>query len=47
MDKITIAIIIVAYFILACRVWYHEGYKAALKDLMKMLNDNRKEQDNG
>lgn len=45
MDKITIAIIIVASIILACRVWYHEGYIAALKDVRKMLNDNGKEQD--
>lgn len=47
MDKTAIAIIIVASIILACRVWYHEGYTAALKDVRKMLNDNRKEQDNG
>lgn len=47
MDKIFIAIIIVASIILACRVWYHEGYISALKDVRKMLNDIRKEQDNG
>lgn len=45
MDKITIAIIIVASIILACLVWYHVGYVAALKDVRKMLNDNRKEQE--
>ena len=44
MDKITIAIIIVASIILACLVWYHVGYVAALKDVRKMLDDNRKEQ---
>ena len=42
MDKTAIAIIIVASIILACLVWYHEGYVAALKDVRKMLNDNRK-----
>ena len=47
MDKITIAIIIVTSFILACRAWYYEGYTAALKDVRKMLNDNRKEESNG
>lgn len=39
MDKITIAIIIVASLILTCRVWYYGGYIAALKDVRKMLND--------
>lgn len=42
MDKITIAIIIVASLILTCRVFYYGGYIAALKDVRKMLNDNRK-----
>ena len=41
MDKITIAIIIVASLILTCRVWYYGGYIAALKDVRKMLNDIR------
>lgn len=45
MDKISVAIIIVASIILLCRVWYHEGYMSALKDVRKLLNNNRKEQE--
>lgn len=43
-EKITEWIIIVTALILACQVWYHQGYLSALKDVRKMLNDNRKEQ---
>ena len=42
MDKITIAIIIVASLILTCQVFYYGGYISALKDVSKMLNDNSK-----
>lgn len=42
MNEIAVPIIITASIILACRVWYHEGYVAALKDVRKMLKDNRK-----
>lgn len=44
-EKITELIIIVAALILACQVWYQQGYLSALKDVRKMLNDNRKEQE--
>ena len=44
-EKITVWIIIVAAFILACHVWYYQGYLSALKDVRKMLDDNRKAQE--
>lgn len=43
MDKFVMLCIVMAALVVVCRVWYDEGYLAALKDVRKMFKDGRKE----